>query len=274
MKKYTFIIGGTGFLGEAVLDQLPESIIPIILTRKENPVLVEKYPRAVFIRGDASKLSSIKSELNQYQIESFVYMIGLIREYPNKGITFEDAQYNWAVEALEMAEELGVSSFTYVSANGVEFNSTTYQQTKLRFEEKLKSSVLNYHIVRPSIIWGESEKYSFQKVINQLTTLPLIIIPGSGNYKLAPVSREIVADSIVENLHINVNRLSHLCGAETTLRQMIISNAKKKWGFYIPIFVPIFLIKFMAGIFDRFRWFPISRDQIIMLEQGNVCSSN
>ena len=38
---------------------------------------------------------------------------------------------------------------------------------------------------------------------------------------------------------------------------------------FIP--APVFPVKMLASIFDRFDWFPISREQLIMLLEGNIC---
>jgi NADH dehydrogenase len=37
---------------------------------------------------------------------------------------------------------------------------------------------------------------------------------------------------------------------------------------------PAFAIQTMAGLLDRYAWFPISRDQLQMLLEGNVCNEN
>ena len=51
----------------------------------------------------------------------------------------------------------------------------------------------------------------------------------------------------------------------------IISSAygKKKWT--IP--APAIIIQGFAFLFDRFQWFPVTKDQITMLLEGNVCDS-
>ena len=51
----------------------------------------------------------------------------------------------------------------------------------------------------------------------------------------------------------------------------IISDAcnKKKWR--IP--VPFSALKLCAFFFDRWSWFPFSREQLTMLSHGNVCES-
>jgi NADH dehydrogenase len=45
---------------------------------------------------------------------------------------------------------------------------------------------------------------------------------------------------------------------------------KKKWT--IPM--PAFAIKIAASFLGRFAWFPITKDQITMLLEGNVCDSS
>ena len=51
----------------------------------------------------------------------------------------------------------------------------------------------------------------------------------------------------------------------------IISSVCKKRKYSIP--VPLIAIKFLASIFDRFSWFPITKDQLVMLSDGNFCNS-
>ena len=52
----------------------------------------------------------------------------------------------------------------------------------------------------------------------------------------------------------------------------IISDAcgKRKWSAPVPTGV----VKLAAFFFDRFSFFPVTRDQITMLENGNVCESD
>ena len=66
----------------------------------------------------------------------------------------------------------------------------------------------------------------------------------------------------------------HLGGKAISWKDIIkiVSGAygKKKWT--IP--APAFFIKSLAAIFGRFAWFPITKDQITMLVEGNVCKSD
>ena len=51
----------------------------------------------------------------------------------------------------------------------------------------------------------------------------------------------------------------------------IISSACKKRKYSIP--GPFKAIKLLASILDRFSWFPDTKDQLIMLSDGNSCMS-
>jgi len=51
----------------------------------------------------------------------------------------------------------------------------------------------------------------------------------------------------------------------------IISSVCKKRKYSVP--VPFIFIKLLASIFDQFDWFPVTKDQLIMLSDGNSCSS-
>ena len=52
----------------------------------------------------------------------------------------------------------------------------------------------------------------------------------------------------------------------------IISSAYNKKKMVMP--APALFIGTLALFLDRFEWFPISRDQINMLIEGNTCNSD
>ena len=50
-----------------------------------------------------------------------------------------------------------------------------------------------------------------------------------------------------------------------------ISTALRKRKLMVP--APVEVIKMVAFLLDRFKFFPITRDQITMLLEGNTCNS-
>ena len=51
----------------------------------------------------------------------------------------------------------------------------------------------------------------------------------------------------------------------------IMSNAVGKNKLMVP--APVAVVKTVAAIFDRFSWFPVTKDQLTMLIEGNTCDS-
>ena len=54
------------------------------------------------------------------------------------------------------------------------------------------------------------------------------------------------------------------------IHQIALASGKRTWK--IP--TPVVVIKITASIFDRFKWFPVTRDQLTMLMDSNTVSAN
>ena len=54
------------------------------------------------------------------------------------------------------------------------------------------------------------------------------------------------------------------------LRAITFASGNKK--FSIP--VPFSLLKILSFFLDQFNWFPVTRDQLVMLQDGNTCESS
>ena len=88
--------------------------------------------------GDISEKEIIKKTIKD--ADAVIYNIGLIRQYPKKGITFENAHFEGAKRCIDIAKELGVKRFILMSANGVKYEGTKYQSTKFLADQYLKNS--------------------------------------------------------------------------------------------------------------------------------------
>ncbi len=97
----------------------------------------------------------------------------------------------------------------------------------------------------------------------------------AGNYALSPIHAKDVATIFVKSIQEEktVKKTFSLGGETYYWRDIIsiISKAYEKNKWTIP--VPVFAIKGIAKLFERFSWFPITNDQLTMLIEGNVCQS-
>ncbi len=276
MKKKVLIFGGTGFIGESIVDELIlKGFTPILLVRNENNLKDSWKGKCEFVFGDIRNIESLYEKFVDFTPIATIYSIGLIRE--NLRNKFDDFHYNWAKKALELSSKLKIQQFIYISANGVQNESTEYERTKLNFENYLKSKFDNYTIFRPSIVFDKSEKYNFNHELNKLTKYFLTPVIGKGNFLLAPVYRKDISKVIVTSiLHSNaINKTYEVCGPKKySFKKILQIYADSRDRKIVLINIPIKFIKLITSVFGKYNFFPITSDQLKMLVNGNTCVDN
>ena len=234
--------------------------------------------------GDIRDLKTI--EITLKDTDAVIYNIGIIRQFPKKGITFEAIHFEGAKHCIDVANHLGIKRFILMSANGVKFDGTIYQSTKFLADQYLKNTELEWTIFRPSLIFGDPKgKQEFcSQLRDDMLSLPLPaplffegLIPwAAGQFEMSPIHIKDVASIFVKALDMEktIGKIYELGGSESYNWIELIdiiseSSRKKKWK--IP--APVIPIKIAASIFERFPFFPITKDQLTMLLEGNTCDS-
>lgn len=277
------LIGGTGFVGTYIVDRLLKSDhTPRLLVRPESSRRPPEHPSVEVVRGDVSQADAIAECVSGS--DAVVYLIGILREFPSKGITFEELQYRGAERVMDAAKAEGVKRFLLMSANGVKPDGTAYQRTKYLAEESLKGSDLQWTIFRPAVIYGDPRgRMEFctqlrHEIVDSPLPAPLFydgLLPtDAGTFELAPVAVEDVAEAFVQALERpeSIGETYELCGPDSLSWKQILTTiasavGKSKW--MLP--APAMGIKAVASLLDAQPWFPITRDQVTMLLEGNVC---
>jgi NADH dehydrogenase len=280
------LFGGTGFVGSYIIDELlAQKMTPRILVRKESQSKLYQEGGYEVIQGDLDNESAIRDTIKGCEV--VIYNVGIIREFPSKGITFENLHFDGVKRCIDIAKDEQVRRFILMSANGVKKNGTGYQKTKLLADEYLKWSKLDYTIFRPSLVFGDPRGSGRPEFCTQLKKdmldLPFpapnfhtgLNLLNAGAFGLSPIHAKDVAAIFVSSINEKktVNKVYNLGGEVYSWKEVIkiitSSYGKNKW--IVP--APVFAIKFLASIFGRFAWFPITKDQLTMLVEGNICSS-
>jgi|TARA_B110000263_G_scaffold100681_1_gene88063 NADH dehydrogenase len=281
------LFGGTGFVGSYIVDQLiDKEHIPRMLVRNGSIEKSLSRDKCEIVNGDITDGDAIREVITG--ADAVIYTIGIIREFASKGITYEKLHFEGAIRCMDIAIEMEVKRFILMSANGVCPSGTGYQKTKWMSEQYLKNTDLEWTIFRPSLIFGDPRGHDRPEFCTQLKK-DLINLPfpaplfhegllpfNAGSFTMSPIHVKTVADIFVSSIDKD-NHYSETIelGGETELTWKeiikIISNAcgKKKWA--LP--APVIAVKTVAAIFDRFSWFPVTKDQLTMLVEGNTCDS-
>tara|TARA_X000001036_G_scaffold341237_1_gene320595 strand:- start:959 stop:1885 length:927 start_codon:yes stop_codon:yes gene_type:complete len=280
------VFGATGFVGSYIIDELIKNKHkPIALIREGSEKKLVQNDKCKTVVGDLSDISKIEKIIKG--VDAVIYTIGLVREFPRKGITFNQTHYEGVKETVDACLAAGVNRYILMSANGVKVEGTAYQRTKYLGEEYLKFSNLDWTIFRPSLCFGDPRGEGRPEFATQLKkdmlSLPIPspnFMPGlnpleAGNFALSPIHISNVAEFFVKSLEMDkaIKKTYHLGGEAYYWKDIVQTMAsaynKKKW--MIP--APAFGVKMLASLFERFSWFPITKDQVTMLIENNVCDS-
>lgn len=268
-----FVTGGTGYLGSVVLQDL--------VAAEHEVVALVRDPKRLVVRGVQSVSGSLE-DISAWEealrgCDACVHTVGILREDPDHGVTFEKVHYQYTVNLLRACAKLGVEHFVYISANGVERALPfDYMRTKGKAEQAVRASSLEWTILRPSVIFGgRPDCYNFVGAIREpLHHAPAFPYFGDGRYRLAPVSADEVSEAVVASLAKPEARgqVYHLCGPETYTYKALLTLMNDIGGFKTRLFpLPWFVVEGAAGLLGGMGWFPLTPTMLKMLKNGNAC---
>lgn len=277
------LFGGTGFVGSYLVDHLlAAGHEPRVLVRPGSESKLQQPERCEVVPGDIDQPQAVAACLEG--ADAAIYNIGLIREFPSRGITWEAMHFAGAKTAIDAAVRGGVQRFLLMSANGVKPEGTGYQSTKYRAEQYLAASGLDWTVFRPSVVFGDPRgRMEFctqlrDEMIAKPIPAPLFhagLWPaGAGRFHMSPVAVGDVAEAFVRALAepASVGRVFHLGGPEALeWREIlgVIAAAVGRKKVMLP--APVGPVRAVAALLDRFEWFPVTRPQLQMLLEGNAC---
>ncbi|MBM4054100.1 MAG: complex I NDUFA9 subunit family protein [Planctomycetes bacterium] len=270
-----FLTGSTGFVGKQLLKDLMENRHKVkCLVRKGSEHKLEKYINTIEIEyGDITNIHCLENIIKG--CDAVINIVGIIREIRGNKITFERLHYEGTRNLAVEAKKQGVSRFIQMSSLGAnKEGKTQYQQTKYRAEDFIRNSGLDYTIFRPSIIFGKEDNF-VNIFANMLKIQQFIPVIGDGKYKMQPVAVENVSAAFVNSLERKdtIGKLFEVGGPEKIEFNEIINIIGKV--LCLPpykICVPAWIMSNLAEMFDWIPVFPVTKDQITMLLEGNTCN--
>ena len=277
------IFGGTGFVGSYLVETLAaKGYEPILFVRPGSEHKSVALTGSSPIVGEISDQTAIEKALDG--ADAAIFNIGILRENPARGITFKKLQFEAAKRCMDAAVKQNVKRFLLMSANGVNADGTEYQRTKFMAEQYLKTTALDWTIFRPSVIFGNPRgRMEFATQLNQDIVQSPLPVPlfykgllplNPGSFYLAPIHVAEVAGAFTDSLQKpdTIGKTIPLCGPDEISWRSILETIMTATGrrkLMLP--VPAWGVSLVASVLDRFESFPITRDQIHMLIEGNVC---
>jgi len=269
MGKRICIIGGSGFVGRAIVDRAIGAGHRVTVAcrhpERARDLLVKG---AELARADVVDGSGIDAAVAEHDV--VIYLVGLLFEKGRQN--FAAAHVDGVARVLESCQRADVRQYLHMSALGAgKVSESVYAETKAAAEKLVSESGLNWTIFRPSIIYGTGDNFfnQFKAMSAMLPVMPVI----SGQTRFQPVWVEDVARAFVasiDNHHVSAQTYE-LGGPDVfSFQDMleILMRELDRQRIFIP--VPAIAANVMAMFTSLLPTPPITQDQLKLLAHDNV----
>jgi NADH dehydrogenase len=265
-----FVSGGTGFVGgHLVCELLGRGHTVRLLTHRRGKSIVGVEQ----VAGDVTRPESFEAALSG--CDAVINLVGIIREFPAQGITFERLHVQATASMLAAAHKNGIKRYLQMSALGTRPNAVSaYHTTKWRAEELVRESGLDGTILRPSLIFGPQDAF-VNMLAAQLRMTPIMPVIGDGRYRLQPIHADDVARCFALALEMpaTVGQCYGLCGSERMSYEQLLDIVAAAVGKSPPFkpHAPLGLMRLIIPVMQKLPQFPITNDQLQMLLEESIC---
>lgn len=269
MTRQVCIIGGSGFVGRAIVRQAVAAGLKVTVACRHP-----ERARDLLVHGaQLAKVDIATGASLDEAVAGNSCVINLV------GLLFERGRYTFAASHVKGTENViaackraGVSQYLHMSALGAgDVPESSYATTKSEAESLVRASGLNWTIFRPSIIYGAGDSFfnKFKAMTALMPVLPVI----SGNTRFQPVWVEDVARAFVSSVdNKKVTGQIYALGGpnQYSFRELLqlLMRALGRCRLLLP--VPGFAAKVMAFFMQLLPTPPLTPDQLKLLGHNNI----
>lgn len=268
-----FVTGATGFVGRAVIQALrAEGHVVRCLVRRGSEADLHGFEAIERVEGDIlGPPASLEADIAG--CDTVIHLVGIIREHKSRGITFDRLHHVGTKNVLAAAAAAGARRYLHMSALGTRAGARArYHQTKWAAEEAVRASGLEWTIFRPSVIYGPGDGF-LSLLAGMVGRLPVVPVIGDGRQRLQPVPVEHVAAGFARAVRVeaSVKQTYTVTGPDAVsmieLLEMIGAAMHRRVRL---VRIPLGLIRPVARMVHRVPSFPVTPDQLLMLEEDNT----
>jgi NADH dehydrogenase len=191
------ITGSTGLVGQRLVACAPDRemvclVRPAPLARQFAPGVSVHV-----VSADVDDLPALRMAM--HGVTSIVHLAAI--STPDHKRSLETVNVGGTRNVIEAAQEVGVRRLIYVSPIGADPHSAyPYLRTKGQAEDEIRSSGLDYTILRSSAVYGEGDHWTTVMAMG-LHALPFVyVIPGDGRGRLQPLHVDDFVECIMRSL--------------------------------------------------------------------------
>jgi len=266
------LTGATGFVGTALRRELREQGHEVrALVRTQSVGSIDRREGIEVMTGDV--LDSHACLRAVTGCDAVVHLVGIRRELPNDGITYEAMHTEATYTIMDAATRSGLERVVFMSGLGARPDAPSrYHRTKFEAEEIVRKSGLRWTIFRPSVIFGEGDE--FHPLVADLVHRPIVPVIDGARSLLQPVSLRNVAGPMARTLSMpeTQGKVFEIAGKDRLAFIDIMYAVARNYGVWPnTLSVSSMFAKPVVKFAQRFRGFPLTLEELYMLLEDNVC---
>ena len=275
--KNCLIFGGSGQIGSFLIRKLTKNNIKVtVVTRNahQKGLKIKTQGNAGYIDVKEANIFEEKKIETLFKDADFcINLIGILYE-KKRGSTFKNIHTVFPTILAKLCKKYNLKYFIHVSALGInEATDSKYAISKLEGENNILNNFPKSTILRPSIVFSNSDNFStqFMTLLNRLPVFPLYY---SGKTKFMPIHCTDLTEIIYYILTNKVETQVIECVGPEVLTfkeilQILLGLIDKK-RFLLPFPTPI--AKLTAKFLQLMPKPLLTEDQLRLLKYDNISS--
>ena len=272
--RKVLLLGGTGFVGQAVCERLVERDSAMRLT---VPTRRMAHARAVQFLPTVDPVECNVHDDAQLArlVAGHDAVVNLIAILHGSAAEFDKVHVQLPRRLAEACRAAGVHRVVHVSALGVAADApSNYLRSKAAGEAALQAAGLALSILRPSVIFGAGDRF-----LNLFAALQSVapVMPLSGaDARFQPVWVQDVAEALLRCLERpeTIGQTYECAGPQVYTLRELVQLAGRLCGHERPVLpLPESAGRMQAGLMELLPGTPLmSRDNILSMQVPNVAS--
>jgi NADH dehydrogenase len=266
------LAGGTGYIGKALRAELKALGHDVrLLVRHASVGTVGAGDGFEIAPGDVLDTHACLSAVDG--CSAVVNLVGVLREIPTQGTTYEALHTEATYNLVDAARLMEVDRFIQMSGLGARPDAASrYHTTKYEAEEIVCKSPMRWTIFRPSVIFGPGDDFHAQLV--DLVHRPIVPMIDGGKALLQPVSLSNVIGAMARSVTMpeTQGRVFEAGGPDRVAFNELVERVARHYGVWMnTVKVSSRMLKPAVRVLQRFKSFPLTVDQMVMLLEDNTC---
>ncbi|NNN22154.1 MAG: NAD(P)H-binding protein [Acidimicrobiales bacterium] len=260
------VTGGSGFTGSRLILKLISEGHRVVGIARSEP--------------SKAKISGLGAEVRMGDLEDFSSICSIFKEFPDAYLAnIASMGFGSGPNVVNAASESGIKRSLFVSTTSIFTTlSTSSKPIRLEAEDAVKSSDLDWTIIRPTMIYGAPGDRNMERLLRYInrSKVALLPLPGHGQALQQPVNVYDLIEGISEALFSSkaIKGEYNLGGPEPmTLKDTFeiasLAVGNKAHFISLPISPLVKGAQYMSKVFGKS---PISTEQILRLDENKNVS--